>query len=309
MHFSIPKLHLASCAAAVIPLCAASVLIAICERDLQNGWMYQISFEINEGTKAIKKSAYKEAETHMRRALDKCGNKVQYKYPKVVAEEYLADLLMQTERNKEAEPLYQDVIQYKLKTYGAHAYQTARTKNRLGIVQSKIGKLAEANICLNEALTLQEELYGKGSDQYATTLHNLAQLKSDTGQDEEAERLFKLAIAIKSNKVPQSNSIACSYLGLSNLYRKQNRLLLSESAGLQALKIFQLPQYRDGIEAAMCMNNLAVTKCSLGKMNEAQKLYSQALQIANRSLGEDSCTSELFRTNLQSIATKNTTGK
>ncbi|MBL0189421.1 MAG: tetratricopeptide repeat protein [Candidatus Obscuribacter sp.] len=189
---------------------------------------------------------------------------------------------------------------------GERDCRTADAENNLGLVYTKTGFAGEANYCLNKALTINESLFGKDSINCAVNLHNLATLKSNLAQYREAESLFKTSLNIKSRVSPQSHTQAVTLLELSDLYRKQNRLQLSESVGLQALKIYQLPQYRDSLQAALCMNNLAATENRLGKIEEAQKLYSQALQIANRSLGADSHLSTIYRLNLQNIATKNT---
>lgn len=307
MHCSIPKLHLGSCAAAVIPLCAVSVLIAVCERQLDQAYQSQLYNEVEASHQALAKAQFQKAETDLRETIERCRKKARYANIKIAAEGVLAELLVRSDRDLEALPFLIEICNYNIMLLGERDRRTAVAENNLGLVYTRTGFAGEANYCLNKALAINESLFGKDSINYAVNLNNLATLKSNFSQYREAENLFKKSLDIKARVSPQSRTLAITLLELSNLYRKQNRLQLSESARLQALKIFQLPQYRDGIEAAMCMNNLAVTKCSLGKMNEAQKLYKQALQIANRSLGEDSHLSTIYRLNLQSLATKKDT--
>src|SRR5262245_53924620 len=77
------------------------------------------------------------------------------------------------------------------------AQKAWREENVKGARLSSAGRHPEALACLERALPLAEQGFGKESSQAAIALNNLAQLYLDLGQSVRAEPLFQRALAIQ----------------------------------------------------------------------------------------------------------------
>ena len=149
-----------------------------------------------------------EAEPFMRRALAIDEKSFGQDHPSVATDlNNLAQLVQATNRLDEAEPLLRRALAINEKSFGAETPNTATTlilnnlalllqnTNNLSLLQAT-SRLAEADLLVRRALTMDEKSLGPDHPDVARDLNNLAWLLQARGQLAEAEPLMRRALAI-----------------------------------------------------------------------------------------------------------------
>jgi len=165
---------------------------------------------------------------------------------------------------------------------------------------------AIANFCFDRAewsraeplfrltLRIKEELYGPEDSSLGNTLNRLALLLVETNRLEEAESLYRRALAnsevaikgVKSKGVnsPKEPAILSN---LAMLLKRTNRLAEAESLMRRALAISEREHRADDPDIAITLNNLAVILQAANRLSEAEPLFRRALAIKEAAYGPE----------------------
>ncbi|HEY3135428.1 MAG TPA: tetratricopeptide repeat protein [Blastocatellia bacterium] len=121
----------------------------------------------------------------------------------------------------ETEQLFREVLRIRDNALGRDHPDTASAASDLAFFYLKQGKLKPAEENFVEALKIQEAL--PYSPALATTLYGLARSFRDQGRYDEAEPLFKRALAIQEKAIPDHPDLIETLNDYADLLRKMNR--------------------------------------------------------------------------------------
>jgi non-specific serine/threonine protein kinase/serine/threonine-protein kinase len=152
-------------------------------------------------------------------------------------------------------------------------------------VLSGLGRYAEAEPLLLEALAVREKAFGAESEKVSATLNNLGNLYYDLKRYPDSEKAQLRAIAIKEKTLgPDHPFVAQSFNNLANVYVAEKRLPEAEALHRRALaiKLKTLPPNHPEIGVTYFnLGDLAFEHRDLAK---AGALYRQALDVWDKSL-------------------------
>ena len=159
--------------------------------------------------------------------------------------------------------------------------------NAVATIYDALGQFAEAEAAYRRALKWAAKSTGKAGPEYALVLGNLGSWYVETGQRATGEKLLREALAIYSAADPPNKlRIAVAQNGLAEVlcvarkYKEADPLLISAIAVLEK-------DPRAWGETALAKNNLGVVRFLEGNMEEAQRLFLQALAMVETGWGTD----------------------
>ena len=151
----------------------------------------------------------------------------------------------------------------------------------------------EARTALAEAESLRDD------DSISTALNNLATLLQHTNRPEEAEPLFRRALAINENLFGiNSPEVASALNNLALLLQDTNRLKEAEPLLKRSLAIVERTLGSEHPTVAIHLNNLALLLCDTNRLEEAEPLIRRALKIDEASYGSNHPTVAIRLNNL-----------
>ena len=138
----------------------------------------------------------------------------------------LANLLQNTNRLAEAEPLYRRALAIDEKEASAPSIPTSLIAfTTWPTLLQDTNRLAEAEPLLRRALAGFEKSDGPGHPDVAVSLSILAELLQDTNRLAEAEPLLRRALAIEDEKLrPRSSQRRCQPQQVGRIVRRARRL-------------------------------------------------------------------------------------
>ena len=173
-------------------------------------------------------------------------------------------------------------------TYGSDHPEVASDLNNLAHLLQAKHHLAEAELLMRRALTIDERTYGPHHPNVATDLNNLALLLRATNHLGEAEPLMRRALAIdESSYGPNHPNVARDLNNLAQLLQATNRLAEAEPLMRRALAIDEKSHGPDHPNVAIRLNNLAQLLRATNRLAEAEPLMRRALAIDEKSYGPD----------------------
>jgi len=153
----------------------------------------------------------------------------------------------------------------------------ASVRQTIGATYRDLGDYAAADTSLRAALDTRTRLLDADDPELAESLDGLAQLQFMRGKPEEAEPLFRRALAIRREQLTRPAELASSLNGLAELLSDRGKNDEAESLFREALSV-----ERDGLTArhpqsARTRNSLAILLHARGKSDEAERLLQEAL--------------------------------
>jgi len=198
----------------------------------------------------------------------------------------MAQLLKDTNRLTEAEPLMRRALEIDEKNFGGNHPIVAVQLNNLAILLQETNRLGEAEPLMRRALEIDKKGLGSDHPNVAIRLNNLAMLLKDTDRLEEAEPLMRHALEITEKSLGYSHpNMATSLNNLAQLLQDTNRLEEAEPLMRHALEIAEKIFGPDHPSVAIQLNNLAGFLKHTNRPDEAEPLMRRALEIAEESLG------------------------
>ncbi len=151
---------------------------------------------------------------------------------------------------------------------------------------SRAGRYSEA-LPLAQALVAGLEKSSNGRD-LAAALNNLGQLLADQGHDDQAEPLYKRAIAILEKSLGLDTALIPPELNnLAALYQRQGRFTEAVPLFKRALAIREKTLSREHPDVGQSLNNLATCYVKQERYAEAEPLFQRALAIYQRAAGPE----------------------
>ncbi|RTE89135.1 CHAT domain-containing tetratricopeptide repeat protein [Bradyrhizobium sp. LVM 105] len=148
------------------------------------------------------------------------------------------------------------------------------------------GKYSEA-LPLAQAMVASLEKTSNNRD-LAAALNNLAQIEADQGHDDQAEPLYKRAIALMEKGTGQGSvEIAPILNNLAALYQRQSRFTEAEPLFKRALTVREQALSREHPDIGQSLNNLATYYVKQQRHAEAEPLFRRALAIYQKVGGPE----------------------
>jgi tetratricopeptide (TPR) repeat protein len=198
----------------------------------------------------------------------------------------LAQLLHDTNRLNEAEPLMRRALEIDEASYGPQHPEVASMLNNLATLLHATNRLGEAEPLMRRALEIDEVSFGPQHPRVAVCLNILAQLLQATNRLGEAEPLMRRALEIdEANYGPQHPKVSIRLNNLAALLHETNRQTEAEPLMRQALVIDETSFGPQHPRVARNLNNLAQLLKAMNRLAEAEPLMRRAAGIFVHSLG------------------------
>ncbi|QOZ74640.1 hypothetical protein XH83_03755 [Bradyrhizobium sp. CCBAU 53351] len=148
------------------------------------------------------------------------------------------------------------------------------------------GRYAEA-LPLAQAMVASLENTSNNRD-LAAALNNLGQIHADQGHDDQAEPLYKRAIALMEKGTGQGTvEIAPLLNNLAALYQRQGRFAEAEPLFKRALAVSEKGLSREHPDVGRALNNLATLYVKQEHFADAEPLFQRALAIYQKIAGPE----------------------
>jgi tetratricopeptide (TPR) repeat protein len=185
----------------------------------------------------------------------------------------LADLLQDTYRLAEAEPLMRRALTIDEKSLGLEHPNVARDLNNLADLLRATNRFAEAEPLMRRALSIIENAMGPEHPNVAICLDSLANLLFATNRLAEAEPLMRRALAIDEKSFGPEHPQVAKYLNnLADPLQATNRLAEAEPLMRRSLAIGEKSLGSGHPDVAIRLTNLALLRAERGDWAEAAAL-------------------------------------
>lgn len=199
-----------------------------------------------------------------------------------------AQLLHNTDRLAEAEPLMRRALELDAEQFGPDHPKMAGLLNNLALLLQSTNRVAEAERLLRRALKMYEKSVGLDHTLVAFGLSNLAQLLHETNRLAEAEPLMRRALEIgESSDCFDPPTVAVRLNNLAQLLRAANRVAEAEPLMRRALELDEKSFGPDHPNVAIRLSNLAQLLQATNRTEEAEPLMWRALELGEKFFGPD----------------------
>jgi tetratricopeptide (TPR) repeat protein len=181
----------------------------------------------------------------------------------------------------------------------------ARALGALAQLLADMGRYAEAEPVVEEALRIRERALGGEHPDTLTSLNDLAYLYENQVRYAEAEALYQRAVAASERTLGGEHPDTLASLNnLASLYRRQGRYAEAEALYQRALAARERVLGEEHPNTLTSVNNLAYLYEGQGRHEEAERLYQRALSGAEKVLGHDHPHTQIIRRNLEDLRSK-----
>ncbi len=155
----------------------------------------------------------------------------------------------------------------------------------LGRALRELGKLAQAEAVLRQALAAEQQLRRQPERQMVATLAELGRLLRDTGRLPEAESVLQQALAVQA-KVDGGDNPQVRFF-LATVLRGRGKAALAERYFRDALAGLRKVQGGESPEIAECLTGLGGVLEDQGRLAEAEGTLREALTHQKRLMGPE----------------------
>jgi tetratricopeptide (TPR) repeat protein len=204
--------------------------------------------------------------------------------PRQITPELYTEDAFEAERLRAQVELYRELIAQEANKPEADIQFIFDTKLRLAGSLKQLGRYSEA---LNIAQEAHELAHSLAEDQQTQAKAGLAIALQDVGRYSEAEPLYREALKMRREALPEGHpDIATSLNNLAALYGSQGRYSEAEPLYREALGMSRKALPEGHPDIATSLNNLAALYDSQGRYSEAEPLYREALKMRREALPE-----------------------
>lgn len=180
--------------------------------------------------------------------------------------------------------------------------EAIRLLHQTGRYQYARGQYAQAELLLEQGLSLSQKIYGSEYIDTANILTDLAELYSSQGKYKRAEPLYWRALAIHEQVLGRMDARTATDLNdLAILYSYQGKHEQAEALLLQAQAIREQVLEPTHIEVTEGFNNLAWVYHKQGKYEQAEALYQRTLTLCEKALGPEHPNTIQYQVNLSML--------
>ena len=199
----------------------------------------------------------------------------------------LAQLLQDTNRIDEAEPLMRRALEIDVAAFGEQHPSVATDLDNLATLLEATNRLGEAEPLRRRALEIDVAAFGEQDRTVATDLRNLATLLQDTNRIMEAEPLMRRALAIDVAAFGEQHpTVAIDLYNLATLLQDTDRIEEAEPLMRRALAIDVAAFGEQHPTVAIDLYNLATLLQHTNRNKEAERLMRRVLAIDEAAFGE-----------------------
>ena len=171
-----------------------------------------------------------------------------------------------------------------------------------GLELMRTGRYSAALPYLQRDLETAEARYGAKDPSVAVELNNLAEANRRLGRLDEAEALYKRAIALDEKAGPENAAgLATSLNNLALVYRAQRRPEEAAELHERSLALLERSLGPNHPDVARGLNNLATLYRTQGQPERARPLQERAVEIADSTLGPQHPDTRQLRRNLAAL--------
>ena len=229
---------------------------------------------------------WKESEDQQRHALSEATELANAKLAAKASSD-LAQLLLDTNRITEAEPLMRRALEIDAAAFGEQHPTVATDLDNLATLLEATNRLGEAEPLRRRALAIDVAAFGEQHPRVATDLCNLATLLLDTSRIKEAEPLMRRALEIDVAAFGEQHAtVAIDFYNLATLLQDTNRIEDAEPLMRRALEIDEAVFGEQHPRVATDLCNLATLLLDANRIEDAEPLMWRALKIDEAAFGE-----------------------
>jgi tetratricopeptide (TPR) repeat protein len=188
-----------------------------------------------------------------------------------------------------AEPLFRQALDLRGRVHANHASSdVAATQASLGGVLRSLGRLAEADVLLSQALETRRTLLGEDHPATLVSLNELGLLRREQGRDAEAVGLLREVLTVRQARDPLHRDTAASTINLALALQATGELDEAEALCEQALAIWK-HVYGDQPHAnvAATLRHQAGVLRRLTRLEPAEAVARRAVEMARLTSGSD----------------------
>jgi tetratricopeptide (TPR) repeat protein len=187
-----------------------------------------------------------------------------------------------------ARAFFQRAVTVGKDAFGPRHVEVAKATNNLAITLQDIGRNADAEPLLREALDIQRERSGIEHWGYARTLTNLARVVQANGRPDEAEAMLREAIALGEKTLGRAHPDVATRLDhLARLLQGKGQLSEAEVLFREAIQSGERSLGRGDPQVVTRLSNLAMCLLERDKVSEAETLLREAIARGESAFGPD----------------------
>lgn len=156
--------------------------------------------------------------------------------------------------------------------------------SNLALVLRDLGRYAEAEPLLTEALAILEKAWGAEDPRLCSTLDKLASVYRARDRMEQAEASLKRGLALREMD-PAGTGVPAGLEALADLYLGWGEYPRAEALYVRLLKLHEQAKGPESLEVAGPLTALGRIQLALGKPAKAEPFSKRALAIRERALG------------------------
>ncbi|MEM9057311.1 MAG: serine/threonine-protein kinase [Pseudomonadota bacterium] len=188
----------------------------------------------------------------------------------------------------DAYDLLSDALELRERTLGSAHPDTLESRFELAMVHDERREHDTARALFRQEIDYRREVYGEGSVELATALHQLANSFLFEFRYDDAEPLLREALAIQRvAEPPVPGALADTLVGLATILRHNGRYREAEPLYGQALRLRETLFGRMHPSVAETLNHQARLATQQGDHARAEPLAREALAIRRQVFGND----------------------
>jgi serine/threonine protein kinase len=165
----------------------------------------------------------------------------------------------------------------------------AAVRTTLGNSYLSIGRLAESEVELRRALSINQQTHTIEHLETASSLHNLGILMWTMGRFSDARSLFEDALAVRRRLLGNEHiDVSESMDYLAQVMRDEGRLLEAEALFRENVDLTRRLLGNDHVDLARTQSSLAKVLQAQGRNSEAEPLFVQSLAVYRKTHPEGS---------------------
>jgi tetratricopeptide (TPR) repeat protein len=185
-----------------------------------------------------------------------------------------------------AERRHREAHEMLLRVHGDASHPDCAASTSLAAAAlAAMGRLEEARDEYERALQRTVQAHGEWTGAAARVQNDLGVVQWRLGNLDEAERLYRRALAIQEDLGEEAQDVAPVLNNLATLLCDQDRYDMALPLHRRAVDIDQRRLGPDHPDVALTLNNLATLYCEHGKTAEAAGMHRRALAIQQTTLG------------------------
>jgi len=198
-----------------------------------------------------------------------------------VATQNLGDLYGRLGYYAKAEPLLMKAIDKAREGEGSEVTGL----RRLAQIDYYRQRYAHALPLLEQALTLSGK--SNNPETRAAILEEIANVKRETRQFNEAAKLYNEALILRERETPDHPALAQLLDNMALLSMRQNQLAEAEPRLLRAQRVYEMSIDPPNALAGLCLSHLGTLYMSKQRWQEAEAVFKDSLSRLEQSMGND----------------------